>query len=102
MIYRRKPELIDACQFQGHDHVFELEGISLIKRKGLTGYSAKLAYIHNEAGNLITIRPNDYVFVSKDNPGKVQVMDADQFEEKYELNSRATSKSEKVEMKTVT
>lgn len=85
MIYRRKPTEVDAFQFLGNDKHFELDGVQLIRPKNLTGYASKLAHIVDHKGDLITVRPNDYVYVLD---GHVRTMSKHEFEDKYELASR--------------
>ena len=93
MIYVRVPIEVDACQFLGHEKDFELTGVELIKMEGVGGYAKKLAYVKDNVGNLITVRPKDYVFMTAEG---VRVMAEKEFEDEYELKSRLNQAKQSV------
>jgi hypothetical protein len=93
MIYVRMPIEVDACQFLGHEKHFELAGVDLIKMDGVGGYARKLAYVKDNVGNMITVRPKDYVFMTAEG---VRVMAEREFEDEYELKSRLNQAKQSV------
>lgn len=86
MRYERRSETVQAQQWLGD--LAEFEVATLRKVEGMTGYAARLAYIDMPDGNVVTVRPSD--FVLKNAEGKISVMSSPEFEKTYKevANSR--------------
>lgn len=96
MKYVPKRIELDACLYEGHEKPFELEGVRLIRYEGVSGYSAKLAYVENKTGVILTVRPGDYVVKEGDD---IRMMPSSEFVEKYEpvLKKSSTRARKKIE-----
>lgn len=89
MKYERRSETVQAQQWRGN-----LEDITVAKIRqieGVTGYNGKLAYYDKPNGQVLTIRPNDYI-IKKAND-MIVIMVADAFEKTYRevANSKNSS-----------
>ena len=78
--------------------------VELIKYEGVSGYAGRLAYLKNPRGELITVRPMDWIVIEEGKPPSVMV-DVD-FHNTYELTKqvkrvkKVASKSDNVDLKT--
>jgi len=101
MQYQTKLIVVEAEQYQvGKELQLPVE---LIRYEGVGGYAGRLAYVKNERGELLTVRPNDWIVIEEGKPPKIMT-DYD-FLNTYELTKqvkrvkKAASKSDNAELK---
>jgi len=79
MKYVRRDETVTAQQWDGALEKIDIAEIRQVE--GMTGYQGKLAYYDAPNGNVVTIRPKDFIVKKQD--GSIQVMSSIDFDKNY-------------------
>lgn len=85
MKYQTILKSVEAQQYAPGTTI-DLPGVELIHYEGVGGYNGRLRYLKNPRGELITVRPSDWIVVAEGEP--VKVMADQDFVTTYELTSK--------------
>lgn len=84
MQYQTKLIVVEADQYNPGKNI-DLD-VELIKYEGVGGYAGRLAYIKNARGELLTVRPSDWIVIEDGQPPKI--MTDEDFHNTYELTKQ--------------
>jgi len=85
MKYQTRVVEVEAAQYFPGEEI-DLP-VKLIKYEGVGGYAGRLSYLKNPKGDLMTVRPSDWIVLSEGLPPKI--LTDDEFHTTYELTKQA-------------